>query len=764
MKNKIPYGATVFFLSFFCFFIAVMPVMISGNGLFTFYSDYNKQDLEFMSNIHYALRNGGLGWDWFTDLGSAHLESYSYYGLGSPFFWIMMILPEKLLLPAMPVMLCIKTATASLTAYLFIRRFSCTKEAAAVGGVLYGFSGFALYNVIFYHFHDAIALFPLLLLTVEMAVSDGKKGVFAIVTALCACVNFYFFFGQVLFVLIYIAIRATDKSFSLNIKKFGFLAAEAVIGTLMAGVILYPGFVAVSSSGRAGETIALSDFFLYDGIGFYFRYLQQLIMSPDPCLVSNLIETPKYKFGSLAMYLPVFSVVFAASYIRRNKKSWETKLILLSLIISLVPVLNSAFSLFNSNYYARWLYMPLLVICLMTSKVIDNPDKHPIKSSFAVVTGLFLAYSAYLIITFDKVDTLLAVAQFASSAVMYIMLAIVVFRLKRDKLFQLNCVSFAAVGAIILSCSFVWSSLSLDMHRELITRNYKPQTMDDYRSESFERVELIDAYSNFNMFWHLPSSKSYISLCNDSIAELYEVLDEEYSVGGSYNSSAYPLRGLFSIRYVIDDVTPTDSSLTDKTGELTGFMGCTYKGTAGDFYIYENRHFVPMGFTYDSYCTYEDLEMINGIELRSMLLLEAVLLTAEQEEAYAGNMHRFDISQLEYSTDRYYELCKERAAQSCDSFEASSNGFSAHITLDEQRLVFFSVPYDDGFTAYVNGAKVGIEKVSGGLMAIPCQVGDNEIEVVYRSQSFMTGLAISASGFVLYVLYLALCTKKKKQQ
>lgn len=759
-----PYGASVFFLSFVCFFIAVMPVMINGGGLFTFYSDYNTQNLEFMSNIHYALRNGGLGWDWYTDLGSAHLESYCYYGLGSPFFWVMMLLPQKLLLPAMPIMLALKSASAALFAYLYIKRFSCSKEAAAVGGILYAFSGFSLYNILFYHFHDAIALFPLLLLAVEMAVKDSKKGLFAIITALCACVNFYFFFGQVIFVLIYIAIRATDKSFSLNLKKFGFLAAEAVIGILMAGVILFPGFIAVSSSGRAGETIALSDMWLYDGIGFYFRYLQQLIMTPDPCLISNLIETPKYKFGSLAMYLPVFSAVFAIAYIRRNKRSWETKLIALSLVISLVPVLNSVFSLFNAYYYARWLYMPILVMCLITSKVIDSPDNHPIKSSYVAVAAIFAAYAIYMFLTLSRLDVQLAVAQFASTAVMYIMLAIVVFKLKRDGQYALNCISFATVGAIILSCSFVWSSLSLEMHRELIVNNYKPQTMDKYRSENFERVELIDAYSNYNMFWHLPSSKSYISLCNNSIAELYEVLGEEYTVGGSYNSSAYPLRGLFSIRYVIDDVPPTDLSLTDKTGELTGFMGCTYNGTAGDFYIYENRHFVPMGFTYDSYCTYEDLGTINGIELRSMLLLEAVLLTDEQAEVYAGNMHRFDISQLEYSTDRYYELCKERAAQSCDSFESSSDGFSAHITLDEQKLVFFSVPYDDGFTAYVNGAEVGIEKVSGGLMAIPCQVGDNEIEVVYRSRSFMTGLAISASGFVLYILYLALCTKKKKQQ
>lgn len=772
MKYLKSMGAKVFGLSFFCFMIAVLPVMISGGGLFAFYSDYDNQNLEFMSNIHYALRNGGLGWDWFTDLGSSHIHSYSYYGLGSPFFWIMMILPEKLLLPAMPVMLALKTAVASLTAYLFIRRFTRSDESAAVGSILYAFSGFQLYNIVFYHFHDAVAFFPLLLLAIELHIKEGKRGIFALVTALCALTNFYFFFGQVIFVLIYIAVRSTDKSFGITLKSFATLAIEAVLGTLIAGVLLFPSFLAVSASGRAAERLSGSDMFLYEGMSFYARFLQTIVMSPDPCLISNLIETPKYKFGSLAPYLPVFSAVFVVAFSRKNKKSWLTKTTILSLVISLVPLLNSAFSLFNPTYYARWHYMPILLLCIMTASVIDEPNEYPVKSSFWVFVGAFCVFVASLFIPvtvdgkrmlhFERLDITLLVPQFLVTAVMFVLLGVVVFKLKRDKLFSLNCITAATVGAIVLSCGFIWPCTSLDNHRKLICDNYTPDTLNEYRSDEFERIELIDAYANFNMFWHVPSTKSYISLCSSSIAEFYDAIGMTYDVGKTYDSSAYALRGLLSVRYILDDVEPTQLALQDKTGEATGHLGCTYHGMAGDFYVYENLHYVPIGFTYDSYVTYEQLESVTEPSSKAMLLLNAIALTDKQIEKYSSNLTQYDVKSLSTENSSYFEACEVRAQNSCDSFIATTDGFTASITLSKDNLVFFSTPYEKGMQALVNGENVPVEKVQGGLIAIPCKAGENSIELTFKPEGVTEGMVISLVGIVGYVAYLIIIKRKRK--
>lgn len=42
-------------------------------------------------------------------------------------------------------------------------------------------------------------------------------------------------------------------------------------------------------------------------------------------------------------------------------------------VCALVPVLNSAFYALNSSYYARWYYMPTLILAAMTVNALEDP-------------------------------------------------------------------------------------------------------------------------------------------------------------------------------------------------------------------------------------------------------------------------------------------------------------------------------------------------------------------------------------------------------
>lgn len=148
-----------FFLGFICIFLAILPIMVSEKGYFIFYGDYNAQQIPFYRLAYDAARSGQLGWNWFTDLGSDFMTSYSFYLFGSPFFRLATLLPEKLVTCSMPVLLAVKHGVASLTAYAYIRRFVRSKEAALAGGLLYAYSGFQLFNIFFNHFQDVTALF-----------------------------------------------------------------------------------------------------------------------------------------------------------------------------------------------------------------------------------------------------------------------------------------------------------------------------------------------------------------------------------------------------------------------------------------------------------------------------------------------------------------------------------------------------------------------------------------------------------------------------
>ena len=78
----------VFLCAFFGMMVAFLPSMIVNKGIFLYYGDFNSQQMMFYQHANEAVREGATAWDWGTDLGSNFIGSYSFYLLGSPFFWL----------------------------------------------------------------------------------------------------------------------------------------------------------------------------------------------------------------------------------------------------------------------------------------------------------------------------------------------------------------------------------------------------------------------------------------------------------------------------------------------------------------------------------------------------------------------------------------------------------------------------------------------------------------------------------------------------
>lgn len=58
----------------------------------------------------------------------------------------------------------------------------------------------------------------------------------------------------------------------------------------------------------------------------------------------------------------------------------------------------------------------------------------------------------------------------------------------------------------------------------------------------------------------------------------------------------------------------------------------------------------------------------------------------------------------------------------------NTSGFTCKSTGDGERLVYFSVPHDTGWRAYINGKEAEIFTVNGGMMGIVVPNGVAEIE------------------------------------
>ena len=62
-------------------------------------------------------------------------------------------------------------------------------------------------SLFFNHFIEVMAIFPLYLWSFDKVMSGEKKGLFAILTAASLLINYFFWFGEVIFIAIYFVIR-----------------------------------------------------------------------------------------------------------------------------------------------------------------------------------------------------------------------------------------------------------------------------------------------------------------------------------------------------------------------------------------------------------------------------------------------------------------------------------------------------------------------------------------------------------------------------
>ncbi|MEG2813650.1 MAG: YfhO family protein, partial [Oscillospiraceae bacterium] len=567
------YYLTVFVIGIITGLLIFIPFLIVDNGLFLYYGDFNVQQIPFYKLAHDALNNNNFPWSWNTDLGANFVGSYSFYLLGSPFFWITKLFPSVAVPYLMAPLLILKFGLTCVTGYAFINRFTKKSSSALIGALLYAFSGFNIYNIFFNHFNEVVLIFPLLLIALEELVINNQRGGFALAVALCATVNYYFFFGQIIFVVIYFIIRCTSKDFNINFKKFLIICFEAVIGLLLSAVLLIPSILAIIKNSRLDERLMGYDMLFYNDEQRYGLILSSLLFPPDVPAKANFFENSNAKWSSVSAFLPLFSISGVIAFVKGKKKHWANKLILISLIMSFIPILNASFSAFNYSYYARWFYMPILIMAMMTAIAIENDIKHfkfGLKIN-AILVGVFLLVGIIPKNENDKSKWFSLPKDkemfwgFAIIAILGLLICTIFCLYKKAYKNIQKIASYCLVGIIIIYgiCSIaVGKSLSGENYYDDVavkalhgSENIK---IDD---DDFYRIDTFDELDNLGMFWHMKTINAFHSIVPTSVTEYYDKIDEERGVASRPNPDCIGVRGLMNVKYSFIKQTSSNANL-----------------------------------------------------------------------------------------------------------------------------------------------------------------------------------------------------------
>lgn len=826
--------------------------IIKDQGYFLFYGDFNVQQIPFYKLAHEAVRSGKIGWSWTTDLGANFIGSYTFYLLGSPFFWLTLPFPTNWVPYLMGPLLILKFAFSALTAYMFIRRFTRTPEAARLGGLIYAFSGFSVYNIFFNHFHEAIVIFPLLLLSVELLITENRRGYFAIMVAIAAISNYFFFFGMVVFTVIYWVVRSLSGCYKLTVSRFLWFGFEAILGLLMAAAFLLPTMSAVLGNSRINELLIGWNGITYGKEQIYLNIFECFFFPPDLPARPVFFPDADVKWSSLGGWLPLFSMVGVFAFMQQKKGSWQRRVLGISIFMALVPILNSAFYMFNVAYYARWYYMPILIMSLVTAQSVEdtqiswkspykwvlgitlattfvvglfpndraNPDETKTLTQvqtlktynyiFIVAAALVLAYFIFIGVmaakgkkirlikplTWGVVLLFIAVALtgvflllvdgdttklglytssddntffyrfLATSAiaiVSLIILGLLLTTIRKQRMqFILSATAIVCVISVIYSAYFIGtgkthaydSDIMID---DLIEANIKlPGDSDTYR------IDVYDGVDNTGMYLGYGTINAFHSIVPYSVTDFWEYVGEERGVASRPTVGSVAARSLLGVKYLL--ARKSGESFIDENGytRMAGFEEC---GTVKGYTVYENKNYVPLGFTYDYYVTKAQSDNTADIQ-RSNLMLKAMLLTDKQVAKYGGLMDNIAnlnplgegyediIYSFYYSDEEIAEDAKNLRNSAISGFKRTKSGFESSITMDKNNLVFFSIPYDEGWSATVNGKAVEIEQVNVGFMAVYAPKGTNKIVFTYETPGLKTGLMVSFGAFIVFLGYI----------
>ena len=722
----------VFILHFFVAFLSFAGVLLREKGLFTIGGDFNKQQLPFSYFINESIKNGNIFWNWSIDLGSDFVSSMSWYLIGSPFYLLSLIFPPESYLYLASFMYMLKYAVAGLTSFMYISRFTEKNRYALIGSVLYAFSGFQSVNLLFNHFHDVVALFPLLLIGVEKITEEKKKGCLLFATCLCALTNYYFFVQEAIFVIIYYFVKNGFRKFKDMIQCL----IEGVLGLCCAAFLFLPSVLFILENPRLSKFLPVEGWFSFSRRTVL--WLIRIFFFPAELLGhQSCIYTGDW--SSQSAYLPMIGLTLAISYMIHKKWNWIHRMLLVLVVITCVPLLNSMFVFFSETANHRWYFMMILILSLASTQVMEHRKDYTIKT--VVWTLLLLLCSMCLLfpwwnqnkfqLIFNQQDFLVITAIGLAG----IFITCLIFTFIKNERTLYNCLLIGVIAFSVVTTSYTcqdyrrtWAEDTQAYYRDMLLYRQLEPLDERYRHISADNLQ--------TMYGGIAGLGSWNSTVNGSIFRFWDSLDQIRAFSNPHIEEE--TRILLGGRYEISqDFRPNIvPSQVISSGSHT-------------LYVYENELSLPIGFTYESYMKQSEFDLLETAQKPYAMLY--TLIIPDIWEQFVSSI----LPSADFNTQLSIEELTSLRSLTCSRYVSRNpRGFSSEISTKTPTFAYFSVPYSPWWRVTVNNKPTEIIN-SNGMMAVPLETGTNTIQFTYENQLFNFGCILSCIALLISMQYIS---------
>lgn len=624
---------------------------------------------------------------------------------------------------------------AGITIYLFLSCFELSERAKVMASYLYALCGYMVVWGQHYQFGTVIVLFPLLLMAVEYSFKKNKW--FLGITVFCTIASFcslYMAYMQFVMLGFYVLFRVAwnEKLFSLDgIKQVGKTYGAMVLGIGIGCIQLIPSaFLILNVSGRvSGDSLisrCISMLAPYPGA--YYKTLWKHLFS------SNLEGVNTYSgytnfYEDTNVFLSALLIIAAVQFIylfftEHYSKKQRFVLVLAGIAIGFMLLIPLGSMIFNGFAYPfsrhTFLCMPIAVwlIAYVLNKMLEE-NKYSIPLLVISVVVIVGYYVRLYLSTAHKGAFLLGI--FAAG----IGLALIGYCfIKHDKIRKL-CPMLLLVCLIFTMSGDAYMAYNYTRHTVTKDSDYLADLYDEDVKEALAYIDSID--DSFYRVEKTYTTGTEIS-CLNSMAQNYRGIStynstlntnvttwlNQFWPGTAVINAAHRSFANASGESVPASLSNVKYVLSDNAEFAT--EGYVLLKQFGDVYVYENTYTKDIGKFFAG-------REITGEETESMILLP--------EE---GQMDMSALSEgISFNEPEKDSLVTGTAAVS------------------EAGVLMIAIPYEDGWSAYVDGEKVEIYKVNYGFCGIELDAGEHEIEFRFDCPGFKMGVAASLISLAITI-------------
>jgi uncharacterized membrane protein YfhO len=112
--------------------------------------------------------------------------------------------------------------------------------------------------------------------------------------------------------------------------------------------------------------------------------------------------------------------------------------------------------------------------------------------------------------------------------------------------------------------------------------------------------------------------------------------------------------------------------------------------------------------------------------------------------------------------DKFVEGYNILNENSMTDIQFNETDIKGKVDMNKDGVLFTSIPYDEGWTVYVDGQKAEKFAVTNAFLAVDLSEGEHTVEFKYMPQGLLIGIGLSAFTVVLLII-IALIIKKNKK-